>query len=31
MARLATAADVPILRAEIGRLQVERERLTSAI
>ena len=29
MARLATAADVPILRGEIGRLQVDRERLTS--
>jgi hypothetical protein len=31
MARLATPADVPILRAEIGRLQIDLDRLTSAI
>jgi hypothetical protein len=30
MARLATPADVPILRAEIGRIQVDRSRLMSA-
>src|SRR5262245_3782565 len=31
MARLATPADVPILRAEIGRLQVDRSRLMPAL
>jgi hypothetical protein len=31
MARLATPADVPILRAEIGRLRVDRSRLMPAL
>jgi hypothetical protein len=31
MARLATPADVPILRAEIGRLQVDRSRIMPAL
>jgi two-component system, sensor histidine kinase len=31
MARLATPDDVPILRAEIGRLQVDRNRLIPAL